>query len=382
MTREHLCGNPVYAKSIHGRKPMFCEQDVEGPDGIRVRHTGKTAAAARDRLGLKPDDVKRMTAAIESSAAPTVERQERMLAPVPDLPFERTVSDQTQDSISEVQTVDNLECQTSELESESADENVAEQQLSVTDAVDRVEHLVTRYEAIAQLIKTATETLAPEITAALASAAAAGAAEREIIEANKRNSEKLTREVVARKISEEAAAESAKTQRRLAVERDEALAAARKATEDAEEQVAQAHAEVARVKEEAAGQVAEAKAEAEDARRLAHEASESAAAASDQAEEKVNAANAFRAHAEGEVAELRKQVQSLTDQLETREEQHRAAIEKLQEQHRKDVKELHEYYQGIVRDTQQLLRTAYEITGRQPHHSDENASAAAAYENE
>lgn len=374
MTADRLCGNPVYAKSIHGAKPKFCGQMVEGPDGFRVEHNGKTAAAARDRLGLRPDDVKRMAAATAEkmptpTPTPSEHRRERALSSVPDLPelpVEDTSRDQTEETIPEGQTFVTSEVQQSIPVIESAAVESEAEQGSVTESIDRVEHLVTRFEAIATLIKDASGTLAPEIAAALKVAAAAGAAEREIIEARRGFSEKLTRSEVARRLAEESAVESSNTQRRMAIERDQAVAAMRQAKEEAAAQVAEAQAELARVKEEAGAQVAQANSAAREAIDRAARADEDAAAAIRNAEHQVNAAEAARTRAEGEAEELRKQVTKLNAQITKEREEHRAETDRNEERHRKDTKELHDYYRGIVNDTQEMLRTAYQVTGRHP----------------
>ncbi len=378
MGKDHLCPNPVFVKHVLGSKPRYCEQVVDG-----IRHTGKNAAIARDRLGISTADVKRLAAEREvaTGASQPPVRRERPLSPVPSLPFESAAAEteeqqlhqQLSASISQVQAASSSKVQQSDARTETGDE----QQLLVSEAVDRVQALVAKFDSAAQVIAYASEVLAPQIAAALESAAGAGAAEREIIEVNRSTGEKIVRAETARRVAEEATAEHRAARQKMAVERDTALAEAKTA------------------KEEAAAAITQAKADVEQARKDAEQAKDEATAAIDHvlqqaseteraAEEKVAAATAARTRAQGEAEALGKQVKQLTEQLaseraERREDAARRdeKAEAREEQHRREIKELHDYYQGIVKNTQDLLREAYALTGRQPADGAETTAADA-----
>ncbi|MFE3195963.1 hypothetical protein ACFXHA_43675 [Nocardia sp. NPDC059240] len=357
-SREHLCPNAVIVKHVLGSKPKYCDQVVDG-----IRHTGKNAALARERFGLTTADVKRMAAEREAASPPSpAVRRERTLTPVPELPFtpppesepdseELQLHEQLSASISAVQTASSPDFQPSP----TIRENASEQPVLVSEAVSRVDRLVAQFEIAAKAITHSAETLAPQVVAALAAAGAAGAAEQEVIEVNASAAEKIARAETARRIAEESSAEHVEARRKMAIERDNAVAEMRKARQESDSAVARAKAEV----EEARVKVQQVQAEANEAiDTVLHQAEETHR----EAEEKIAAAQAANTRAQGEAEGLRNQVKQLSEQLARRDTKEEARSE----QHRREIKELHEYYQGIVKNTQEMLREAYALTGRQP----------------
>jgi hypothetical protein len=363
------CGNPVYAKSEYGRKPQYCGKVVNG-----TLHDGKNAAKARDALGLKADKPAHTTRTTAPAAAPSF-----VTATPADQPVEEDLIPQLAESIATIstaQTVSSSEVQQPEVAAAPAEEKKAgtgEPVVPVTEHLNRVAKLVSAFEQIGQQIATASEVLAPQIVAALEAAGAAGAAEDEIIEATTQVNEKLALAQAARTSAEQSAREHADKRREMAVERDRAVAEAK------------------RVREESAAAVAAAKAEAEQAREAAKAAEETAAAAVANAEEQITAAREAQARAEGEVEELRRQVTKLGEQLDRERQEHRDELdrrderdEKREQQHQTSIRETEQYWKDRYEEMREMFNQAQkmnlsilEAQGRRP---DENASTSTASE--
>ncbi|WP_157129026.1 hypothetical protein [Nocardia amamiensis] len=346
----HLCGRPVFAKSLHGRRPKYCNEVVDG-----VLHNGKNAAKARELHGFNAAAMIRPAEATVSSA-PSPASQERgfVTTPATAAPSVSSVSSLEEKREGRTAVVDVAEAREAE-----------EPKHPVTASVTRLAALVEQFTQAASVIARAAESIAPEIHAAVEAAGTAGAAEREVIQVLESADEALVDanskvRVAEEKMraAEERAAKHADERVRMAAERDEARAEAAQAVAaaKAERDAALAEAENQRERAEAAERNAEAAAESVEQRVNEIER---------RAEERINAAVKAQTRAEGEaeslrdqVTDLREQVAELTNRLNREAEKHRTALHKIDEEHRAEVREVQNYWQGVVRQ-------AYEITGRQ-----------------
>ncbi|WP_433734860.1 hypothetical protein ACQP0C_41995 (plasmid) [Nocardia sp. CA-129566] len=387
----HLCGRPVYVRSLQGRLPKYCDEVVVGVDGRPVEHNGKNAAKARELHGFNAAPAIHTVSSssqggvsLHSAPAPVVVTTPPAATSVESTGFVTSPASQVADS-------------TAVQKSEPG-----ESDHPVTEAVGRFEALVAQFAQAAQQIVQATqavESIAPEARAVIEAAGAAGAAEREVIQAVDSADEAIADAVGKLNAAEERAKKHVEERRKMAVERDDARAEAAKAVAAAEAERDDARAQAQAAVETAEAERDAAQQTAEEARQLALTAEENAltaikaaqdAAESDrrraderiaevrkQAEAKINAATAAQVRAEGEAEELRKQVGQLSGQLDTERQERRTDAkhrDKREAEHRDEIKQLHEYYQKLVKE-------AYAITGRPqvedaPYPGDQGASPA------
>lgn len=372
MRGGHLCGRPVYAKSVQGRRPKYCGQEVVDDTAPNARavtmvHNGKNAAKQREILGF--------------NSAPAV--RVSSTANVPGPPALPTAPDEFETLVVEAAGPDYLPEDTTESQAADSAEVQESDEESVTAAVDRVARLVSRLDSAAQVMAHAAEVLMPEVREALEAAGAAGAAEREIIEVSVQADQKIAEVVTARKVAEEArklaearAGQHAEARREMATERDRALAAEKAAREEAQ-------ALVARVQQEAEAQVnaaiearEKAESEAEKARKQAESVTEQAnalladskervAKVQQESEAKVSAARKAQERAETEAGNLRNQVDQLMKQLDEERRGRRNEIRELESAHRKEIKELESGHRNQLKElNDSYMQAVKEFTHR------------------
>ncbi|MEV6281081.1 hypothetical protein [Nocardia sp. NPDC051832] len=368
----HLCGRPVHVKSLLGRLPKYCEEVVEG-----IRHDGKNAAKARKLHGFNAaTPIHTSPAPVEATVRPisSIQQGEVSLQSVP----APTVPQKTDPSIS----------------SAAVPEEMEEQELPVTESISRFEQLVGRFEEAARRMSDAAEAagiVLPEARQALEIAGAAESAEIEISQIVANAEDDLTDARIKREAAEAKAKRYEEDRRKMAAERDEARAEAKKAVSAAESERDQARQEADEavknaeaVKQESLKGIEAAEKESAAAKQEALAANESAkkkveaeqqranreiAEVQKHAQQEVAAANAAQKRAEGEAEQMRKQVDQLSKQLEQERADRRTDAERYQkreDEHRDEMNETNRYWH-------KELREAYKLAGRQHLPPDDNA---------